>query len=835
MVRIFWVLVMFFGGGVSFGQTFFTPQKIDYKQKQAHCLPYSTENLEVLQKEKMRVKKVTKNWIFFSASQQEIEAVQNTSIFKQLYKEFAPPSLMADSARALHLVDSVHSGTGGLPSSYTGEGVIVGYVDTGIDFNHPDFKNSDGTTRVLRYWDHSFNQGSNPYGYGAVWTNADINAGNCTSMDNSGHGTTVAGQGSGGGHLGGYNKGMAPNSKIIIVESNFSLPNWTLTIADACDYIFKVADSLGMPAVVNISLGTYHGSHDGNDPASELIETLLDEKEGRIVVSSAGNSGNSGKYHVQNQITADTSFTWMIPNPTGQLGANTTFIDLWTDVSDTNFQFAFGADRVTPDYSFRGRTAFRGASSFLGSSYQDTIWNGSNRIATIVVESFLVNQSLNLRAVVTADSTNFRYRFETFGGGKYDLWSGAFIGLSDFETNIPSVATFSPIANYVMPDSLQTIVSSWNCSEKVISVANIKNRLSYLNGNNVVYNSPETTPRGMLSPTSSKGPNRLGTVKPDIGGAGDISMGSAPLSVWGATWIYHKMDSSRKYIRNGGTSMASPAVAGVAALYLEKCPKANYLDFKNDLTATAQTSPFMGTLPNYGYGYGTANALSLLLQTNFDATVTGASGICDSAVELSLTSLSVLDSVIWNTNDTTISIYTDTIGGYFAEVFNENGCRTDSDTLTLVQFSVPTISPITESGNHLSVTSSESVFQWTMNGTDITGETDDNYTISSGGNYSVYVVNSDGCYAFADTISSSLSIGVIDNERLIITPNPTQDFFSVESTIEVVDVYAIDFNGKEIKLERINNQFSLKNLAKGTYVLRIESKEKQFFSRLVKL
>lgn len=281
--------------------------------------------------------------------------------------------------------------------------------------------------------------------------------------------------------------------------------------------------------------------------------------------------------------------------------------------------------------------------------------------------------------------------------------------------------------------------------------------------------------------------------------------------------------------------MASPAVAGIAALYLEKCPKANYLDFKNDLTATAQSSPFMGTLPNYGYGYGTANALSLLLQTNFDATVTGASGICDSAVELNLTSLSVLDSVIWNTNDTTISIYTDTIGGYFAEVFNENGCRTDSDTLTLVQFSVPTISPITESGNHLSVTSSESVFQWTMNGTDITGETDDNYTISSGGNYSVYVVNSDGCYAFADTISSSLSIGVIDNERLIITPNPTQDFFSVESTIEVVDVYAIDFNGKEIKLERINNQFSLKNLAKGTYVLRIESKEKQFFSRLVKL
>ncbi len=79
----------------------------------------------------------------------------------------------------------------------------------------------------------------------------------------------------------GTNKGFAPESDLIIVETDFNqtVNNWKLTIADACDYIFKVADSLGKPAVINLSLGDYYGTHDATDPAAELIETLLDEKK----------------------------------------------------------------------------------------------------------------------------------------------------------------------------------------------------------------------------------------------------------------------------------------------------------------------------------------------------------------------------------------------------------------------------------------------------------------------------------------------------------------------------------------------------------------------------
>lgn len=834
MVNKTFILITFLLSFASFGQIN-VHTDFPKDQNQARCIPYNLENLEILRKEKVNIKKITKNWIFFSASQNEINSMDSPSVAKQLYREFCPPSLLGDSARALHQVDSVHSGAGGLPASYTGAGVIIGYVDTGIDFNHPDFQNPDSTTRVLRYWDHSFNQGVNPYGYGTMWTENDINSGNCTSIDNGGHGTTVAGQGSGGGHLDGYNKGMAPDSKIIIVESNFSLPNWTLTVADACDYIFKVADSLNMPAVVNLSLGTYLGSHDGNDPASELIEALLDEKDGRIVIAATGNSGNRGKYHVQNpSISSDTSFTWMIPNPSSQFGANAMFFDLWTDVSDATFNIGIGADQISPSYNFRGRTSFYSATSLIGGAIEDTIWNNGNRIATIQLFGQQVNGAVNIQCIVHPDSISYRYRIETFGSGKYDLWSGAFINLSDFETNIPDISTFPPISNYVMPDSLQTIVSSWNCSEKVVSVANVKNLLSYIDGNQNVYNAPEQTPRGMLSPGSSKGPARNGTLKPDISGAGDISMGPAPLGFWGNVGSYFAMDSSRRYARNGGTSMAAPAIAGIAALYLEKCPKVNYQDFMNDLTSSATIETFMGTMPNYGYGNGTANAFDLLMTTNFDATVTGPGGICDSSVNLSLSSSTILDSAYWNTSQSSLTIQTDALGSYFAQVYSENGCKTESDTMTLVQLEIPTISNITESGNDLSVASSETNLQWTFNGSDISGETNNNYTVSMAGDYYCYAINSDGCIAYSDTISSSLSFSELDENHILVFPNPTANYFTVDSDYSIERIVVIDSRGKETLLPSNGNDFLVENLSSGTYILRIETKESQFLSRLTK-
>ncbi|MCC6701452.1 MAG: S8 family serine peptidase [Fluviicola sp.] len=225
----------------------------------------------------VKVKQITKNWIYVQATPQWIGEAQKSGFITQFYYEFAPPVALNDSSAVTHFVRDVQIGAGGLQTPFTGKDVIIGYVDQGLDYNHPDLLDANGDTRVLYYWDHTLPidavRTPQPYGYGQLWYKSDIDNGICTSNEEStGHGTTVTGVGSSDGSATGREKGMAPDSKIIFVETNFNLPNWTLTIADACDFIFKKADSLGLPAVINLSLGSYLGSHDGDDPASELME-----------------------------------------------------------------------------------------------------------------------------------------------------------------------------------------------------------------------------------------------------------------------------------------------------------------------------------------------------------------------------------------------------------------------------------------------------------------------------------------------------------------------------------------------------------------------------------
>ncbi|MFT4600196.1 MAG: subtilisin family serine protease, partial [Arenicella sp.] len=254
------------------------------------------------------------DWHFVRCTPESVSQLLEEDLIQQIYFEPGMGQALNDSMRVWTNIDSVHNGDFPLNSSFTGKDIIIGYIDTGVDFNHDDFKNADGSTRVLYYWDHSlpFDPLLTPgkYGYGQVWDSISINNLTITSMDNNAHGTTVTGAGSGNGLATGTNKGAAPESDIIIVETNFSLPNWTLTVADGVDFIFSMADTLGKPAIVNTSVGGYLGSHDGTDPAAQIIDSLLDDMPGRVVVAAAGNSGNQGKYHVQGVVDADTSFTW---------------------------------------------------------------------------------------------------------------------------------------------------------------------------------------------------------------------------------------------------------------------------------------------------------------------------------------------------------------------------------------------------------------------------------------------------------------------------------------------------------------------------------------------
>ena len=321
--------------------------------------------------------------------------------------------LFGDTVRARRFVDPVHAGSGGLSQAYTGKDIVIGFIDLGIELNHPDFIDANGDTRVLRLWDQSDGTSFSQYGYGKLWDSTAINNGSCTFNYAGSHGSNVAGMAAGNGLANGKNKGVAPDANIVFVHLDLS-DGYQSRIVDACDYIFKYADSLGLPAVVNIGIGSpYGGGHDGNDPYTEYVESLLTSKNGRIIVASAGNYGNYGNYHLKGDVTPDTTFTWFKPNPSF---GNIVYFEIFSDTSESHFNFSIGANKSSGTYEFRGRSNYRDTYDQLGLLVADTIWNGTNMIASYQTYSELVDSAYHLEVYIDRiDSVNYNFSFLTEG------------------------------------------------------------------------------------------------------------------------------------------------------------------------------------------------------------------------------------------------------------------------------------------------------------------------------------------------------------------------------------------------------------------------------------
>jgi hypothetical protein len=818
-------------------------------EKDPHtAIAFSVNNTEgtlerLLNDRLVRVKSVTPQWIYIQASPQWIADARQAGAIDGFYFEHSMPVALNDTSLVTHHVTEVHNGTNGLQMPFTGKDVIIGYVDQGLDYNHPDFIDSNGQTRVLFYWDHTLPNAPNtplPYGYGQLWTQSEIQAGTCGSNEEStAHGTSVAGAGSSNARANGQQKGVAPDSKIIIVETNFDLPNWTLTVADACDFVFKKAEELGLPAVVNLSVGSYLGSHDGNDPAAELMEQLLEEQPGRIIVCAAGNSGAWGNYHVHDDVTSDTSFVWFLNNPSGAIAANSIYFDVWTDVSDAGWSYALAANKGSGTFEERAETVYRPASTGAGTGpILDTLYNGSNRIATIELYPEIVGNNLHIEVFVSqVDSTAYYYAFKTTGSGNYDAWSGTAMGLNAIVQTLPSSGVYPPIVHYNLPDAEQTVVSSWNCSEKMISVGNFRNRFGHTDKNGNYYQpAPSYTAEvGELSPNSSKGPTRHGVIKPDISACGDVSLSAGPMWVFSFPGANSVIDIDNWHVRNGGTSMASPVVAGIAALYLEKCNLGTYASFKSDLLSTAMTDGFTGAVPNNAYGYGKAHALNTLLASNFPATVSGPAQFCGSDTAYAITPGPLAD-ILWNTGSE--NIYAPMMGGgsYFFAAYNSEGCISLSDTLTVVAGDIPPAPVITVNGTTLS-TDPYPDLQWYENGIAMPGETGTSIviTLPNQNYYTVVATGTTGCEA--ESTPYNASAGVADQQAMQFTawPNPSSGVLHIQSEYAIEELMLFDLSGNLV-LSVLSPEatIDLKTLSLGTYLLHLRSESTVGWMKIVR-
>lgn len=210
-----------------------------------------------------------------------------------------------------------------------GSGVLIGFVDTGIDYQNPVFRNIDQSTRIVGIWDQTIQTGMPPenFYYGTEYTEQEINEALQSenpfalvpSRDENSHGTFVASLAAGGVNEENRFIGAAPDSKIAVVKlkpAKQYLKDFYLIRTDApcyqendimlgIAYLNQLAERMNLPLVICVALGTNMGSHTANSPLSGTLD-VLGSIARRAVVIGGGNEANErhhflGKIETQNE------------------------------------------------------------------------------------------------------------------------------------------------------------------------------------------------------------------------------------------------------------------------------------------------------------------------------------------------------------------------------------------------------------------------------------------------------------------------------------------------------------------------------------------------------
>ena len=463
------------------------------------------------------------------------------------------------------------------PISDAGENVIVGAVDTGIDYMHLDFRyDSDGdgfeeSSRILSIWDQTSGL------FGAYYDRSDIesdiaagfgpNSGIVREKDTEGHGTHVMAIAAGDGSSSSAGMiGVAPGAQIIEVKTPF----YTSDILSGVRYIFDQAEQAGLPAVVNLSLGGQDGPHDGTSLFEQGLDELLD-RPGRAIVVSAGNEGDK-LLHIAHTLSGN-SFTFSVDPASDSLD-----LSLWYP-GESAFTITLTPPSGSPLTVTSGTTG--NTTNASGMASVDNASAGANPENN-------ANEALITLSALTSGAPWSVTITDASGGGRFDGW-------------ITSSASDGRI---IGGDSVLTIDEPGN-AKKVITVGsfNTKAQWASLAGQ---QDFSSTTQLGALSYFSSLGPTRDGRQKPEIAAPG--AWICSALSVDSAPALLYLTSPDGVHTMNLGTSMAAPHVSGTIALMLSEDPQLTSDQIRATLTDTATQDTYTGSVPNTSWGYGKVNA-----------------------------------------------------------------------------------------------------------------------------------------------------------------------------------------------------------------------------------
>jgi len=459
-----------------------------------------------------------------------------------------------------------------------GTGVVIGIVDTGIDWKHPDFKFENGSSKIQYLWDQTTN-GIHPagYSYGTEWTRVQIDAGVCDSKDQIGHGTHVAGIASGTGRSRGKYVGVAPGSSLVVVKSGvLTRKGWRFRWAEVIDgvnYIWQKAKALGKRAVVNLSLGSNAGGHDG----SSSIEKALDHfvAEGLVVVVSAGNEGDK-RTHAEGKLKEGESVTLTVQPTTDE---DEIYFEVWYSISNV-----MDISVKTPDGQVvNASTPTEGALTPSG-----TVHLGRDASEKGKALKLRVASSTNL----TSDSWSVTVSGRSVSDeGEWDAWlstKGQLLAGVGYEITRQKTVG--------VPGTARTVITVGAYVTRMRWTAGNGTEQGYATGENV----------GEIAAFSSWGPTRDGRLKPEITapGKGIISARSVDSS---SSW----RDPDDAYSIKQGTSMAAPHTAGAIALIMQSSPDASPSIIREILKMTAKQDSRTGQIDqnrSHKWGFGKLDA-----------------------------------------------------------------------------------------------------------------------------------------------------------------------------------------------------------------------------------
>lgn len=419
-----------------------------------------------------------------------------------------------NQAKAASCVNLVQQGT----NSLDGRGVLVAIIDSGIDYYHADFRNDDGTTRIVKLWDQTLDR---------VFTREEINAALATgsraearalvpSVDISGHGTAVASIAAGNGRENrGQYRGVAFQSPLLVVKLGIpqeaGFPR-TTELMRAVNFVVREAVDMQMPIAINLSFGNTYGSHDG----TSLLETFLDDISNygkAVIVVGTGNEGVAGG-HISGVLTMEGPQEIEMSVGAYQQSFS---VQLWKSYADI-----FDISIITPPGEVIGPISSRlGPQTIRYGNTQILLYYGKPGPYSVAQEIYL--DFLPLETYIDSGVWRFRLTPRQIVEGNYDLW-------------LPSAGVLNESTRFLRPTP-ETTLTIPSTASKVISVG------AY---DDTYQSYADFSGRGYT--------RRTNQVKPDLAAPG---VGIIAARAGGG------------YDTVTGTSFATPFVTGSAALLMQ--------------------------------------------------------------------------------------------------------------------------------------------------------------------------------------------------------------------------------------------------------------------------